>query len=298
MKSEINTLANLRFTSGQYPNLEKSISDNELLIKQHFEKYSKNKPYDLVEELVKENDELIAKFQKLVSSDVLICADIMSYLDKHNDRLMDTTNLSDVAREFGVGSEFTNKFIATTKFLDFSFKPKSNSNYLVFYDLNNKDFLWQRKDNYEFPIKSYSYFVFPNICYVSGGIENGCPTANFIKLTAVYNGVDFDVSLEKLRQMNHARRSHAFISFKNYFIAIGGANTKTVEIYDEKSGWADLQELPFICPNPSCFVLDNKYVYVLTGSLDMYSRNVALKTSLVNLGGFLSGEQTYKDVLF
>lgn len=120
---------------------------------------------------------------------------------------------------------------------------------------------------------------------------------NFYQIKINVNFDEFSFEFKELKGMINERASHTMILYKDYFIVVGGVNTKTCEVYDFSSNtWTNLSELPSRANNPALCIV-NDFLFCLSGSGDILSFDGIYKLSLKNIQKIINSKKGFEDFL-
>lgn len=304
MKVNINSLDKLP-NPESYPHLLESLSKNRTLLENHLAKYTENEDYDIILNEYVTSKKMVEEFNRFTLNNELIMNDILDAIKKHQELFIKNSNISSISKLLNLEEE-EKKDTKIKSINEIYAKIQENSDLIILYDIEKKKFYhnkipeFNNLDIKRFEAKSYSYFR-DNTIYVSGGfnVKSKQYFNDFYKISVRVNFDKFEFNFESLTPMINERASHTQILFKNKFlITIGGINTKSCEVFDlDVNKWFSLPDLPSLCPNSSLTIVEDKYLYIFIGSVNLSSIDTIYRIKLNNLEKILNNERGFENLL-
>lgn len=327
MKSSIINL-NSMSNPESFTKLIESIKNNRRHLEEFINSYSNEEDFDEVDANYRENLELIEDYRELSENYELLLFDILEVLKKHNEKFCKNSNIKRIAKKLDITFQMHDNIQENEDSLEFYAKMQEDSHILIVFNFKTKKFV-QIKTDFFCPSKSCSYFIkttnernfYKFSLYLSGGfVKNQAyqtdllsgqlridqikklkykSLKDFYEIQITYDSVDdnYSYKLIKLSDMIFGRNSHSVIMHKDFFIAISGQNTKTCEIYNDKTNeWKLLPEIPTLCLNSSLAVVDN-HLYCISGSSTINSFDAIYKLTLNNIDKFFYEEKGFENFL-
>jgi hypothetical protein len=304
MKVNVNSLSKISHPE-KYLNVIDSLSKSQSQLEEHIKKYSDIEDYDKIMKLYEENREIVELFRMFINNKELLMGDILEVIRKHQEAFIKNSNIKQISKKLQIEGSFFGEEKMQSQMrtiCDIYAKAQENSNLMFIYDIEKKKFHQIKIEEKTFNAKSFSFYDKESkSVYVSGGMNNHIKGKNFmntflqVKVKPSYD--DFQFEFEELLPMGYSRAGHNMIQYGEYFIVVGGVNTKKCEIYDKnKNIWKDLPDLPAMCLNPALAII-NKFLFSFSGSGTLNSFDSIYMLSLNNLSRIISGDKGFENVL-
>jgi len=303
MKINLNSIS--KFSNPEkYKKVIDMIENNRKNLEVNKAKYSESADYDKILKIHQENKIIVENFRTFLSNRELLMQDILESINKHQESFIKNSNIKELSKILEIESNLENENYSSClkNIKEIYAKVQENSNIIIIYEIDKKKFHQIIYENHFFNAKSFSYYVNEmKTIFVSGGIRNFSSRREYLKefykIQIKTNFDDFEFELITLPSMQNCRASHTMIQHGEYFMAIGGINTKTCEIFDTKENqWSSLPDLPYILANPAVAIVNNN-LFVFSGSGSLTSFDGIFKLSLNNLARIIHKEKGFENIL-